>query len=244
MAARPADGSRSRCRCSIPTTTTARSAPVPIRSIFTRTRLINLYEDKNAFYLRGRAQAAWRSRSMRDYLGHTSDHDSGDMNAYELALGTHGRSGEQFDIWQAVYGPVGADGYPAADLRQRDRRDRSQGRRVLDEHYDLRRSSRRDWATLGPKLQGKIHIYVGSADTYFLNDAVYLHGGLSEEQRRIPLRRRGEVRRPRRALLERRSDAAELPIRVCTTTRCICRRSWSGSKKTAPAGADLTSWRY
>ena len=32
---------------------------------------------------------------------------------------------------------------------------------------------KRDWATLGPKLRGKIHIYVGSADTYFLNDAVY-----------------------------------------------------------------------
>ena len=32
--------------------------------------------------------------------------------AYELALGDHGRSGEQFDIWQAVYSPVGEDGYP------------------------------------------------------------------------------------------------------------------------------------
>ena len=42
------------------------------------------------------------------------------------------------------------------------------------EHYDLNAILQRDWATLGPKLQGKIHLYVGSADTYFLNDAVYL----------------------------------------------------------------------
>jgi hypothetical protein len=27
---------------------------------------------------------------------------------------------------------------------------------------------------LGPKLQGKIHLYVGDVDTCFLNDAVYL----------------------------------------------------------------------
>ena len=31
----------------------------------------------------------------------------------------------------------------------------------------------RDWATLGPKLKGKIHIFVGEADDYFLNNAVH-----------------------------------------------------------------------
>ncbi len=30
----------------------------------------------------------------------------------ELAQGDHSRSGGQYDIWQAVFGPVGADGYP------------------------------------------------------------------------------------------------------------------------------------
>lgn len=41
------------------------------------------------------------------------------------------------------------------------------------EHYDLSAILQRDCATLGGKLHGKLHIYVGSADTYFLNDAVY-----------------------------------------------------------------------
>ena len=35
-------------------------------------------------------------------------------------------------------------------------------------------SVRRDWATLGPKLRGKLHIYVGEMDNYYLNNAVYL----------------------------------------------------------------------
>jgi hypothetical protein len=32
-------------------------------------------------------------------------------NHFELVQGTKGRSGEQLDIWSAVYGPLGADGY-------------------------------------------------------------------------------------------------------------------------------------
>ena len=39
--------------------------------------------------------------------------------------------------------------------------------------YDLRRILEDNWATLGPKLQGKLHIWVGEADDYFLNNAVH-----------------------------------------------------------------------
>src|ERR1035441_10578817 len=42
------------------------------------------------------------------------------------------------------------------------------------EHYDLDAILQRNWPTLRPKLRGKIHLYVGSDDTYMLNDAVYL----------------------------------------------------------------------
>ena len=109
---------------------------------------------------------------MRDYLGRTLGTVQG-MNQYELALGSHARSGEQFDIWQAVYGPVGDDGYPKQIFnKETGEIDRSVAA-YWKEHYDLSAILQRDWATLGPKLQGKLHIYVGSADTYFLNDAVY-----------------------------------------------------------------------
>ena len=30
----------------------------------------------------------------------------------------------------------------------------------------------RDWATLGPKLAGKLHLFVGASDTFFLTNAV------------------------------------------------------------------------
>jgi hypothetical protein len=48
---------------------------------------------------------------MRNYLGQILI-TAQEANQYELALGTRGRSGEQFDIWQAVYSPAGDDGYP------------------------------------------------------------------------------------------------------------------------------------
>ena len=34
------------------------------------------------------------------------------MSQLEEVLGSHGRSGQQFEAWEAVYGPVGVDGYP------------------------------------------------------------------------------------------------------------------------------------
>ena len=41
-----------------------------------------------------------------------------DENWSELVQGDHSRSGGQWDIWEATYGPVGADGYPEAHLGQ------------------------------------------------------------------------------------------------------------------------------
>src|SRR6202034_72974 len=132
----------------------------------------DLYEQPNMFYLQG-ANKQVEQPAMRDYLGHTLI-SVRDNVAYEAALGDHGRSGEQFDIWQAVYGPVGADGYPQSIF------DKETG--VIDhktvaywhDHYDLNAILQRDWNTLGPKLEGKLHIAVGDADTYFLNNAVHL----------------------------------------------------------------------
>ena len=42
------------------------------------------------------------------------------------------------------------------------------------EHYDLRHILERDWKTLGPKLAGKLQVYCGDMDNYYLNNAVYL----------------------------------------------------------------------
>src|ERR1035438_895079 len=143
------------------------SDPVDFHAYMT----VDLYADKNAFYIEG-PHTRVAQPAERDYLGHTFL-TTQKANQYELALGSHARSGEQFDIWQAVYGPVGKDGYPQPIF------DKETG--AIDpaiaaywkEHFDLGAILQKNWSMLGPKLEGKIHVYVGSADTYFLNNAVY-----------------------------------------------------------------------
>ena len=146
---------------------------------------------------------------MRDYLGRTLGTVQ-DMNQYELALGSHARSGEQFDIWQAVYGPVGDDGYPKQIFNKETGEINHSVAAYWKEHYDLSAIMQRDWATLGPKLQGKVHIYVGSADTYFLTDAVYYLEDFLKSTEKSTLRRGSEIRRSRGALLEWRSRSSQL----------------------------------
>ncbi len=133
---------------------------------------VDLYEGKNVFYREG-AEKKVEQPSMRNYLGQTLI-SFRDNVAYEAALGDHGRSGDQFDIWQAVYSPVGPDGYPKSIFDKTTGEIDHQTAAYWHDRYDLNAILQRDWATLGPKLQGKLHLYVGSDDTYFLNNAVYL----------------------------------------------------------------------
>jgi hypothetical protein len=202
--------------------------------------VINLYADKNAYALQGEALSVERP-AIRDYLGQVFATQR-DANHMELAQGDHSRSGGQYDIWQAVFSPVGADGYPAPIF------DKVTGdidpavAAYWREHYDLSHIIERDWASLAPKLQGKIHIYVGSADTYYLNDAVYF---AQERLEALKPAWGGEIRYGDRAehcwngdpnlpnaLSRLHYDFQYLPIIL------------DRIKATAPPGADLTSWRY
>ena len=98
-----------------------------------------------------------------------------DMNHRELAIGGNKtRSGDQFDIWQAVYSPVGANGYPKPIWDKYSGKIDHEVATYWKENFDLRYIMERDWETLGPKLEGKVHIYCGDMDNYYLNNAVYL----------------------------------------------------------------------
>ena len=203
--------------------------------------VVNIYEHQNAYY----ADAKWKQVARpgkRNYLGELAATVE-DANYMELALGTHGRSGGQWDIWQAVYSPVGADGYPKPIWdKQTGKIDRSVAE-YWREHYDLGYILKRDWATLGPKLEGKIHIYVGEADNYFLNNAVYLvedflkttknpyYGGEVDYEPRAEHCWCGDHTRPN-AISRLRYHQFYAPKIVQRIT------------KSAPAGADLKSWRY
>jgi hypothetical protein len=203
--------------------------------------VVNLYKDRNAYFLEG-AHMNIAEPAMRDYLGHVTATQQ-TINYYELALGTKGRSGQQYDIWQAVYSPVGSDGYP---LKIFDKVTGEIDRTVADywrEHYDLSHILQRDWPTLGPKLQGKIHIYVGSADTYYLNDAVYYIEDFLKSTTNPPYG--GEVKYGDRAEHCWNGDP-NLPnaySRLHYNTMYLP-MMLERMEKTAPPGADLTSWRY
>jgi Putative esterase len=202
---------------------------------------IDLYHDKNAFVLPG-AHIAVEQPSMRDYLGHVTITQR-ETNYYELTLGTKGRSGEQYDIWQAVFSPTGADGYPQPIFNKTTGDIDPAVAEYWREHYDLSHILARDWPTLGAKLRGKIHIYVGSADTYFLNDAVYYIEDFLKKTNDPPYD--GEVKYGDRAEHCWNGDP-DLPnalSRLHYNTMYLP-KMLERMEKTAPAGADMKSWRY
>jgi Putative esterase len=132
----------------------------------------NLYDDKNAFWIESPyARVPRPSVRQTDGLILSTMEQ---MNRYELVQGTRGRSGEQFDTWQAVFSTVGDDGYPKPIFNKRTGEIDHEVAKYWKEHYDLSAIMQRDWKTLGPKLTGKLHFYVGEADTFYLDRAVHL----------------------------------------------------------------------
>jgi hypothetical protein len=202
---------------------------------------INLYSDKNMFFIDGPHMRV-EQPGERDYLGRTLT-TTRQINQYELALGSHGRSGEQFDIWQAVYGPVGKDGYPQTIFDKETGEIDATTAAYWKEHYDLSAILQKNWSSLGPMLEGKIHVYVGSADTYFLNDGVYYLEEVLNATKNPPYG--GEVKYGDRAEHCWNGDP-NLPnylSRLHYSTTYLP-KILERIQKTAPAGADLTSWRY
>jgi len=133
---------------------------------------INIYKDKNAFYkeIDWRREPTINSREINGQVRSTSEQ----RNHFELVNGTHGRSGEQLDIWSAVFGPLGKDGYFEPLFDKRTGIMNPEVAQYWKEHYDLRYHLEQHWRTLGPKLVDRLHIFVGDADNFFLNNGVHL----------------------------------------------------------------------
>ena len=203
--------------------------------------LVNIYEDENAYYYKSQFKTTERP-GHRDSLGQISA-TLRDMNLRELALGDRSRSGQQWDIWEAVYSPVGADGYPK---RIWDKRSGVIDREVAGfwrENYDLAHILKRDWKTLGPKLRGKIHIYCGDMDNYYLNNAVYRMEEILEET--TDPYYDGEIDYGDRAEHCWNGDHTQPnAISRLRYHRMFIPKWTEEVKKRAPQGADLLSWRY
>ncbi|MBA4407193.1 hypothetical protein C0389_07965 [bacterium] len=203
--------------------------------------VINIYEDKNAYYL----DNSWKKTARpgtRNYLGHISA-TLEEVNHLELALGEKSRSGGQWDIWQAVFSPMGNDGYPKPIWNKLTGEIDHSVALYWKENFDLRYILERDWKKLGSKLKGKIHIYVGEADNYYLNNAVYLmedflrntkdpyYDGEVDYGARAEHCWNGDHNQPN-AISRLRYAQMYFPKIV------------EHIMKSAPRNADLTSWRY
>jgi hypothetical protein len=142
--------------------------PVDFRAF----QIVNIYQDANAFWLQGPWSRLPRPDERRPDGGVTQTM-ARDVQR-ELVLGTHGRSADQWDAWQAVFGPVGPDGYPAPIWDPMTGVIDRQVAAYWKSHFDLDAWLNAHWRTLAPKLDGKLHVYVGEMDSYYLNNAVYL----------------------------------------------------------------------
>jgi hypothetical protein len=203
--------------------------------------IIDIYEHRNAYTV----DSQWKKTprpGLRNYLGEVSA-TLEEMNHRELALGTHSRSGDQWDIWQAVFGPVGPDGYPAPIWDKLTGEIEPKVAEFWKQNYDLHYILERDWKTLGPKLRGKIHIYVGDMDNYYLNNAVYLmetflkstkdpyYDGEVDYGDRAEHCWNGDQNQP--------NYVSRLRYHQMYIPRAVKRM-----EQTAPPDADLKSWRY
>jgi hypothetical protein len=79
--------------------------------------------------------------------------------------------GGQLRSFEAVFSPRGEDGLP---VRLWDRKTGKVDPQVAEawKKYDISLILEENWATLGPKLEGKLHIITGSLDTFYLEGAV------------------------------------------------------------------------
>jgi hypothetical protein len=133
---------------------------------------MNLYEDKNAYWVEGPFAKVPRPAMRRPDGLVLSTMEQ--MNRFELVQGAKSRSGEQLDAWQAYFSSVGDDGYPQPVFDKRTGVIDHKVAAYFKEHYDLTHIMQRDWQTLGLKLAGKLHVCVGDADSFYLDGAVHL----------------------------------------------------------------------
>ena len=195
---------------------------------FSSHQLVDIYKDSNAYFLDKGWMKVERPAERRPDGSVQSMMK--DENWFELVVGDKSRSGGQWDIWEATYSPVGADGYPRRIWNKAtgeiDRSVAEQWRK-----YDLLHILQTNWTVLGPKVANKLNVYVGDMDSFYLNNAVEkLNEFLSKAD---DPKFTGEIVFQRRAPHCWGPRGAELLQKM---TRQV--------EKVAPAGADVKSWQY
>jgi hypothetical protein len=193
-------------------------------------QIVNIYADSNAYWLNDngwmKVDRPTRRRPDGNIMAMMKDE-----NWFELAVGDKSRSGGQWDIWEATYSPVGADGYPK---RIWDKQTGVIDKQVAEhwkQNYDLRNILQTNWATLGPKVANRINVYVGDADSYYLSMGV--------EQLNDFLKVADNPKFGGEIVFQKLAPHCWGP----SLTELIPKMT-AHMEKYAPAGVDLKSWRY
>ena len=200
---------------------------------FTRYQATDIYADTNAFSIATGPFTAVERGFQRTTAGQTV-FTTRDLSRFEAVLGSQGRSGYQLEAWEAVYGPVGADGYPVPLWdKLTGHIDHDVAAYMRDHGYDLRYYLEQNWATIGPKLVGKLHIYCGDMDNFYLNLAVYdlqaFLDAITEPQAQATF----HYGRPEKGHGWQHATRAQL-----------VREMAAQITKNAPRGADAKGWKY
>jgi hypothetical protein len=215
--------------------------PVDFRAYQT----VDVYKSKNAYWMDSEWKLVPRpSTRETDGMLISTMRDDARM---EATLGSRGRSTEQLDIWQAVFSPVGEDGYPKPIFDKRTGAIDHEVAGHWKEHYDLRYIMERDWKTLGPKLIGKLHIKVGTRDTYYLDRAVHLLENFLESTKdpgRGPYYGGDFDYGPDQPHCYSGEPSLPAKITRLTVNQRFMPQMEAWMLKTAPRGADVKSWRY
>jgi S-formylglutathione hydrolase FrmB len=89
----------------------------------------------------------------------------------EAVLGPYGGQVSSFD-W--VFSPKGADGAPEPMFDRVTGAVHPEVVRYWHDHYDLAHLTEEHWTQNGPLLKGRIHLFVGTADTFYLDGSAHL----------------------------------------------------------------------
>jgi len=136
---------------------------------FYKMQLINIYQDKNAFYTNNSIERPSKRNTMGEpEFSIKKEVQTENVEGYTNSYIT---SRNQWGGWNAVYSPKDTNGFPKAIF------DPITGEidSLVAEHwkkYDLLKYTQENWSELGPKVQGKIHIWMGDMDNYYLNNAM------------------------------------------------------------------------
>ncbi len=134
-------------------------------------QIVNVYEDSNAYYTEYEWMKVERPNARRPDGNVRSTVRM--ENHYEMAVGPNSRSAGQWAIWEAVYGPLGPDGYPARIWDPVTGEIDPEVARYWLENFDLTNYLRNNWSEVGESLRGKIHVATGDMDTYYLEQGVF-----------------------------------------------------------------------